>query len=156
MAILKRAEVPIFVDRSELVSGGGAEPGARPELPSSGGLSPEPEIPLAAKLPIIKLYHVSSPQGSRPLSGRRRWRNYRASGSGGDSQGVSDWPLSAVQLSHLFIQVCEEDGAIVVRAKNCTRLISVDGQRWCSTCSCLLYTSPSPRDLSTSRMPSSA
>ena len=25
-----------------------------------------------------------------------------------------------------------------------------------STCSCLLYTSPSPRDLSTSRMPSSA
>ena len=26
----------------------------------------------------------------------------------------------------------------------------------CSSCSCLLYTSPSPRDLSTSRMPSSA
>ena len=45
--------------------------------------------------------------------------------------------MSAVQLSHLFIQVCEEDGAVVVRAKNCTRLISVDGQRWCSTCSSL-------------------
>ena len=45
--------------------------------------------------------------------------------------------MSAVQLSHLFIQVGEEDGAVVVRAKNCTRLISVDGQRWCSTCSSL-------------------
>ena len=36
-------------------SGGGAEPGARPELPSLGGLSPEPEIPLAAKLPYYTM-----------------------------------------------------------------------------------------------------
>ena len=27
---------------------------------------------------------------------------------------------------------------------------------WAQACGCLLYTSPSPRDLSTSRMPSSA
>ena len=30
------------------------------------------------------------------------------------------------------------------------------GRVWVHTCTCLLYTSPSPRDLSTSRMPSSA
>ena len=29
-------------------------------------------------------------------------------------------------------------------------------ERYCLSCPCLLYTSPSPRDLSTSRMPSSA
>ena len=33
-----------------------------------------------------------------------------------------------------------------------TDVVPVDGQPW----TCLLYTSPSPRDLSTSRMPSSA
>ena len=31
-----------------------------------------------------------------------------------------------------------------------------DYSGWCIISSCLLYTSPSPRDLSTSRMPSSA
>ena len=30
------------------------------------------------------------------------------------------------------------------------------GAALCGACTCLLYTSPSPRDLSTSRMPSSA
>ena len=36
--------------------------------------------------------------------------------------------------------------------------LAIDGDRsiWINLCACLLYTSPSPRDLSTSRMPSSA
>ena len=34
----------------------------------------------------------------------------------------------------------------------CKQILQRDGDNW----SCLLYTSPSPRDLSTSRMPSSA
>ena len=39
------------------------------------------------------------------------------------------------------------------------RVPDPDGRRTeivCASCNCLLYTSPSPRDLSTSRMPSSA
>ena len=39
-------------------------------------------------------------------------------------------------------------------ARGSSAWLREDGQRWSSTC--LLYTSPSPRDLSTSRMPSSA
>ena len=34
--------------------------------------------------------------------------------------------------------------------------VVADGQAWNVIITCLLYTSPSPRDLSTSRMPSSA
>ena len=37
-----------------------------------------------------------------------------------------------------------------------TQNLILTGYKLCNSCSCLLYTSPSPRDLSTSRMPSSA
>ena len=45
--------------------------------------------------------------------------------------------------------------------KLCGRIVGVEGdlmalQLATNTCTCLLYASPSPRDLSTSRMPSSA
>ena len=36
------------------------------------------------------------------------------------------------------------------------RLYGIDAPEFKQMCNCLLYTSPSPRDLSTSRMPSSA
>ena len=39
---------------------------------------------------------------------------------------------------------------------HCTLLSSVVHDQYCVSITCLLYTSPSPRDLSTSRMPSSA
>ena len=40
--------------------------------------------------------------------------------------------------------------------ENNDRIVIYDNSDVISSCSCLLYTSPSPRDLSTSRMPSSA
>ena len=49
-----------------------------------------------------------------------------------------------------FLQACSDNGVAVERSKK----IKKNPQAIVS--SCLLYTSPSPRDLSTSRMPSSA
>ena len=47
------------------------------------------------------------------------------------------------------------DGNLWFDTRQGRLFVSIDGQYW-QTNGCLLYTSPSPRDLSTSRMPSSA
>ena len=47
------------------------------------------------------------------------------------------------------------DDALVVKSNEDTILLN-NGCLCCTVRGCLLYTSPSPRDLSTSRMPSSA
>ena len=45
----------------------------------------------------------------------------------------------------------------MLRDKDCTIFLTLAGSTSAAGCmNCLLYTSPSPRDLSTSRMPSSA
>ena len=56
------------------------------------------------------------------------------------NQDIGDWDVAAVTNMHGLFK-----GASV---------FNQDLSKWCTTC--LLYTSPSPRDLSTSRMPSSA
>ena len=48
-------------------------------------------------------------------------------------------------------QVGTSMGEILSRENNDVTLVDIDSEKLC-----LLYTSPSPRDLSTSRMPSSA
>ena len=50
------------------------------------------------------------------------------------------------------------DGTVGAQAKACVDKVEASNPRLLSKAyhSCLLYTSPSPRDLSTSRMPSSA
>ena len=48
------------------------------------------------------------------------------------------------------------DVVVNVNFKKDKKTISLDSNNVLSTNTCLLYTSPSPRDLSTSRMPSSA
>ena len=48
----------------------------------------------------------------------------------------------------------DRPNAVTLRADSASRLLRVDRQALARLC--LLYTSPSPRDLSTSRMPSSA
>ena len=55
--------------------------------------------------------------------------------------------------------VCKDTTGVVIAANyNCPGQIVISGSRKAidNACICLLYTSPSPRDLSTSRMPSSA
>ena len=59
---------------------------------------------------------------------------------------------TAVELSAVIAaaQKRDLDGPLLIRFQDILR------HRVKSLCACLLYTSPSPRDLSTSRMPSSA
>ena len=70
-----------------------------------------------------------------------------------------------IVLSHHQNAYCTLEGSGVHVHPRMAKVITqaaVDGEgRWCSCCVlrgqiCLLYTSPSPRDLSTPRMPSSA
>ena len=63
-------------------------------------------------------------------------RGVRLAGAGGDAGGAGSAPVLAVDVGAEAAQGAPE------------RFARIDG--------CLLYTSPSPRDLSTSRMPSSA
>ena len=53
----------------------------------------------------------------------------------------------------LFTDPLLADGPLVARARASLEAAGIDVAVFCD---CLLYTSPSPRDLSTSRMPSSA
>ena len=76
------------------------------------------------------------------------------------------WDATNLKLStqyvHLVYLMCkqhESNGAalMVMDALNVTTMKYYGGKLEPGACmSCLLYTSPSPRDLSTSRMPSSA
>ena len=56
--------------------------------------------------------------------------------------------MKAIRVSDQVIELCD-----VPEPKGEGVLVNVEAV---GICGCLLYTSPSPRDLSTSRMPSSA
>ena len=61
----------------------------------------------------------------------------------------------SIEDAQLLLARClRENGYDITDPKNDESLQSVIGPIWLAAC--LLYTSPSPRDLSTSRMPSSA
>ena len=63
--------------------------------------------------------------------------------------------VSTVYLNRAYIY-CFADRAYIRYRTGITIVISVQKRRDVHSYICLLYTSPSPRDLSTSRMPSSA
>ena len=62
--------------------------------------------------------------------------------------------LPAPRAAHAWVQINEEDRGLYVALEPYGDPVFV--QRYAESLDCLLYTSPSPRDLSTSRMPSSA
>ena len=53
-------------------------------------------------------------------------------------------------------QVLPDKHVVKMPLETCQMLSIVCSEKWGHGYGCLLYTSPSPRDLSTSRMPSSA
>ena len=57
-------------------------------------------------------------------------------------------------LLHTAANLFSGDPTVALRAVHVNHGLQADSEHWVSHC--LLYTSPSPRDLSTSRMPSSA
>ena len=59
--------------------------------------------------------------------------------------------MSLLALAAAIVAWCRPLGIEKVPRERATIVVAIDASR-----SCLLYTSPSPRDLSTSRMPSSA
>ena len=62
-------------------------------------------------------------------------------------------PKSAQRVAYHLLNVPKEDALALATAISTAK----ERVRFCEVChNCLLYTSPSPRDLSTSRMPSSA
>ena len=73
----------------------------------------------------------------------------------GDHAGFGAWLGDLMEsLGRLYAERSPE-----LRALDLQRIAQPDwflNQRMLGYCACLLYTSPSPRDLSTSRMPSSA
>ena len=83
-----------------------------------------------------KIIAISGKGGNGCLSFRREKYIPRGGPDGGDGGDGGD--------------------VVVVYDKNLNSLSNLRGKKVFSAQSCLLYTSPSPRDLSTSRMPSSA
>ena len=69
----------------------------------------------------------------------------------GDGTKSSAWGR-LVESANEYIIIQKSDGTYITV---CREWIA-DGPHWMPSTTCLLYTSPSPRDLSTSRMPSSA
>ena len=72
-----------------------------------------------------------------------------------NGRGIADFDPLAVRIAGLpgVVAVTPQiEGQVMAANKGLTSGAVVRGVRW----ACLLYTSPSPRDLSTSRMPSSA
>ena len=78
---------------------------------------------------------------------------FRSSTTGGSITKVS----SSIDGVDPFIQVSYKvPGAGGETVTETTTISGATSQTMTISCNCLLYTSPSPRDLSTSRMPSSA
>ena len=78
-------------------------------------------------------------------------------------QGQSKYDIDAGETNAIFngepvkIDLNTSTGGYIVTAAAGTAMVGVlNGVLFTDATTCLLYTSPSPRDLSTSRMPSSA
>ena len=65
-------------------------------------------------------------------------------------------PIISGQLTREEIELASKDENKELQIKNTDIEISTEDKKIKKYIPCLLYTSPSPRDLSTSRMPSSA
>ena len=67
-------------------------------------------------------------------------------------------PLNSVLIEKKLINVDQKFIQLVSLAEGLPRTEVIESGRnyWRGVCSCLLYTSPSPRDMRRSRMPSSA
>ena len=65
------------------------------------------------------------------------------------------WPRMRQQIDAM-VNNCDVCRGARFRSKDTTHKWPIDDEPWSRVHICLLYTSPSPRDLSTSRMPSSA
>ena len=85
-------------------------------------------------------------------SGAKRLQCIRVLGSNRRYAHVGDVIVATVKdaLPNMGVKKSEVVKAVIVRTKATLR------RNTGNSISCLLYTSPSPRDLSTSRMPSSA
>ena len=78
---------------------------------------------------------------------------------------VDDAPLFADGFDDAIIGICPTSFRVIYSRNKCINILMAQGDSWEDAVdyleyntfnACLLYTSPSPRDLSTSRMPSSA
>ena len=110
------------------------------------------------ELPATQAFVASNEIESGTLEAFQVCRNLRAAGKAGGAKGY----LMNGQLSNQAAVQRSKDVHDVIGMDMCNFMTLIDEQtaNWsrdeAQSLICLLYTSPSPRDLSTSRMPSSA